>query len=271
MNIDFQDKIDEFVLGRISDKDRIQLFKESSSNKEKQEQLELTKDLCKAIKSRNLKLSSISQFCKEYNAEQEHKSKKKKVMLWMSCAASIAAIFILGIFIFTTIENSFLLHTSQFAHVNHQIQPVDIKISQSYNKSLNDIIKLFNKTEYEEALKLIEISEEYLVAERNKLSVKSERPKEFNIDGFKVNDTNIFSNNKDSILNDELNYDSGKTNSKSLEAYEYALLWLKVNTLIGLNRIQEAKEILFDLRVIDGIYKSQVDSLLNEIENWYRE
>lgn len=263
MSNDFQDKIDDFVLNRMSEDDKIHFLKEIASDKEKQERFELTKDLCEAIKSRNEKLASIKNFCKENSIEQKHDYGKKKIIFWMSCVASIAAVIILGVFFIIPVINvsSDLSNNSHLAHVK-QITPV----IDTYSKSLHDIAKLLKEMKYEEALKLVMISEEHLKIERHKLSAKLENSRKLKVDGFKVNETNVFSNSKDSILNDILKSNCNVTSIEILEKYEYELAWLKINTLIGLNRIQEAKKILIDLRVIDGTYKLKADSLLNEIK-----
>lgn len=266
MSVDFQDKIDDFVLGRMSENDRIQFLSELSHDKDKQEQLELTKSLHAAIKSRNEKLSSISQFYEEYSEEQNSDSKKKKVMFWMPWVASVAAVFLLGISIFISDDNrksSSIVDTSNIALVD-PIKPVDIIYSKGSDKLLDNIVLLLEKSEYEEALTLIMEAQNFLVMERNRLSAKIDVPDNINKNDFKVNDANVFSNNKDTIF--DLKYSCKITNLKSLEEYEYMLSWMKANTLIGLNRIKEAKDILFDLRILDGTYKLKADSLYNEIE-----
>lgn len=268
MNIDFQDKIDDFVLDKMSETDKINFTKEISFDKEKQEQLQLTKDLCNAIKSRNAKMSIISQFNKEYNDEHRIDTKKKKNIFWMSSVVSVAAVFILGIFIIipSMKDSTKLSKNSNLANVE-QIRPVDFKLYQDSNNSYNDIVELLKQTKYEDALKLIIISEEHLAIECNKLFAKSENTSRINLDGYKVNETNVFSNLSDSIMNN----DCETNNIKLLEKQKYDLTWLKVNTLIGLNRILEAKQILIELRDVDGAYKLKADSLLNIIEKSYKE
>ena len=268
MNIDFQDKIDDFVLDKMSKTDINNFSKEIDSDKEKQEQLQLTKDLCNAIKSRNAKMTLISQFHKEYNDEHEDDYKKKKVIFWMSSIIGVAAVFIMGIFIVIPPMKDFtrLSSNSNLANLEQTV-PVDFNLYQESNKSFNDIVELLKQTKYEDALKLINLSEEHIVNECNKLSAKSENTSSINLDGFKVNETNVFSNMSDSIINNE----RVTNNIKLLEKQKYELAWFKVNTLIGLNRILEAKQILKELHVVDGVYKFKADSLLNIIEKRYKE
>lgn len=266
MNIDFQDKIDDFVLDKMSETDKINFSKEIDSDKEKQEQLQLTKNLCNAIKSRNTKMSFISQFNKEYNDEHRNDTKKKKIIFWISSGVSIAAVFLLGIFIINPpMKDSTRLSNNSTPANLEQIRPVDFHLYQESNKSFNDIVELLKQTKYEDALKLIVISEEHLTIECNKLSAKSENTSRINLDGYKVNETNVFSNKSDSIMNN----DCETNNIKLLEKQKYDLTWLKVNTLIGLNRILEAKQILIELREVDGAYKLKADSLLNNLEKLF--
>lgn len=268
MNIDFQDKIDDFVLDRISETDKINFSKDIVSDKEKQEQLQLTKDICNAIKSRNAKIAFISQFHKKYNDEIVDDIKKKRVIWGMSSVVGIAAVFILGIFIIIPpMKNSTSLSNNSNLAKVEQISPVDFNLYQETNNTFNDIVELLKQRKYDDALKFIIFSEEHLVIERIKISAKSENSSSINIDGFKVNETNVFSNMSDSIMNND--YETN--NIKLLEKQKYDLAWLKVNTLIGLNRILEAKQILMELRVVDGVYKLKVDSLLDKIEKNYKE
>lgn len=69
MKIDFQEKIDDYVLGKMSAEDIVEFEKEVSRDKEIQEQLELTQNVCTAIRSRNDKLVMMCRWQDEYDCD----------------------------------------------------------------------------------------------------------------------------------------------------------------------------------------------------------
>lgn len=99
MKIDFQEKIDDYVLGKMSAEDRDKFEKEVSQDIEKQEQLKLTQNVSTAIKSRNEKLAMMQKW------EQERIASKRKIMAWASSAVGIAAVFAIGFFLFVPKED----------------------------------------------------------------------------------------------------------------------------------------------------------------------
>ena len=99
MKIDFQEKIDDYVLGKMSAEDRDKFEKEVSQDIEKQEQLKLTQNVSTAIKSRNEKLAMMQKW------EQERIASKRKIMAWASSAVGVAAVFLIGFFLFVPKED----------------------------------------------------------------------------------------------------------------------------------------------------------------------
>lgn len=99
MKIDFQEKIDDYVLGKMSAEDRDKFEKEVSQDIEKQEQLKLTQNVSTAIKSRNEKLAMMQKW------EQERIASKRKIMAWTSSAVGVAAVFAIGFFLFVPKED----------------------------------------------------------------------------------------------------------------------------------------------------------------------
>lgn len=124
MNIDFQDRIDEYVLGRMSDEDKLRFESEVAQDEGKKEQLELTRNVKTAISSRQEKLAALARMkdrydeehhvaaialrptatdaCRPCRATPEHakatKPSSKKIWLW---ASGIAAVLIVGFFVVT--------------------------------------------------------------------------------------------------------------------------------------------------------------------------
>lgn len=100
MDKDFQDRIDDYLLGRMSAEDRAIFEEEISQDPSKREQLEFTKGVKTAVSSRQSKLKRLQQFKIQYEQEQQRLATRsrrvKRLILWTS---SIAAILVLALFI----------------------------------------------------------------------------------------------------------------------------------------------------------------------------
>lgn len=96
MDKDFQDRIDEYLVGgnKMSEEEKAEFLKEAKENDEKKEQLEFTRTVIKAIVSRGEKLKDMAEFEKELK-----KTKQKNMLLWIS---GIAATLVVGFFTITT-------------------------------------------------------------------------------------------------------------------------------------------------------------------------
>ena len=106
-NINFQDRIDEFLLHNdaMSEEDKAQFQKEIEEDAEKKEQYEFTKNVKMAMVSREEKLKAMTEFQKEMKSHHH-----RKTWLWIS---SIAAILIVGLFAI----NPLLVETSSHDNV----------------------------------------------------------------------------------------------------------------------------------------------------------
>ena len=91
-NINFQDRIDEFLLHNdaMSEEDKAQFLKEIEDDVEKREQYEFTKNVKQVMISRGEKLKAMTEFQKEMKSHHH-----RKTWLWIS---SIAAILVVGFF-----------------------------------------------------------------------------------------------------------------------------------------------------------------------------
>ena len=100
-NINFQDRIDEYLLHgeTMSEEDKAQFLKEIEEDAEKRELYEFTKNVKQAMISRGEKLKAMTEFQKEI------KHGRRKSWLWIS---SIAAILVIGFFAINPlfVENS---------------------------------------------------------------------------------------------------------------------------------------------------------------------
>ena len=105
-NINFQDRIDEFLLHNdaMSEEDKAQFLKEIEDDVEKREQYEFTKNVKQVMISRGEKLKAMTEF------QKEMKHSNRKTWLWIS---SIAAILVVGFFAI----NPLLVETSSHDNV----------------------------------------------------------------------------------------------------------------------------------------------------------
>lgn len=119
MDIKFQDRIDDYLLGRMSDADKEAFLQEVEQDDEKKEQLEFTKQVKDSIRSREEKLRALTQFQQQYAYEKAAAMRptgtggdtccqaapaipektpvqsKNRAWLWIT---GIAALFIVGFF-----------------------------------------------------------------------------------------------------------------------------------------------------------------------------
>ena len=105
-NINFQDRIDEFLLHNdaMSEEDKAQFLKEIEDDVEKREQYEFTKNVKQVMVSRGEKLKAMTEF------QKEMKHSNRKTWLWIS---SIAAVMVGGFFAI----NPLLVETSSHDNV----------------------------------------------------------------------------------------------------------------------------------------------------------
>lgn len=105
-NINFQDRIDEFLLHNdaMSEEDKAQFLKEIEEDEEKREQYEFTKNVKQVMISRGEKLKAMTEF------QKEMKHSNRKTWLWIS---SIAAVMVGGFFAI----NPLLVETSSHDNV----------------------------------------------------------------------------------------------------------------------------------------------------------
>ena len=119
MKKDFQYRIDEYVLGRMSDEDKAQFEVEINQNESKREQFEFTRNVKSAITSRENKLARMRMMKGKYDHDHhqvavlmrpagtvdrcyapapQHAEKKSTKRIWW-WASGIAAVLVIGLFI----------------------------------------------------------------------------------------------------------------------------------------------------------------------------
>jgi len=248
MKIEFQDQIDKYVLGQMDNTEKIAFEQEAAQNAELQEQLEFTKDVTSAIKSRDEKLEKIESWEDDYVFEDDRRaaatnyrptgsgydacpspsqtfakprSSGKRVLYWIS---GIAAIFIAGFFL---VNNLFVMKSGSPA----SSLPYEYGNMRG-GTDFTSIEELLNSQDFASALAQIEKQEQELVDEKIVLgqeSVQDNERKEYEL---QLIETKM----------DDLN-------------------WLKVHALLGLGQKEKAKELLNAIRKSNSEYCMQADSL----------
>lgn len=128
MNKDFQDRIDDYLLGRMSAEDMAAFEEEIGCDDAKKEQFEFTQNVKKAIASRQEKMTMLNKMKMMYDEEHKYVSRatgtdgicsspapklkmlssnKTKRSIWM-WASGIAAIFIIGLLVIKPFDNVYL-------------------------------------------------------------------------------------------------------------------------------------------------------------------
>lgn len=274
MRLEYQDDIDNYLLGRMSDEERESFEVKCADNQELKDQLEHTRDVRTVISERNKMLAKIQEWDDEYDANNKATSHKIAWMYWLS---GIAAIFVIGFFLYPVIRPSELDGTGGLTSTNQKPQNVvtdgnnvpdscvkgkepehlltknDEKKSERAHtvKPENDEVLSFGKTEFESA------SPQGHGGQESELSQIEE-------------DSNMIIQRM-ALLSQQLNegeisqdvYDS----SIGLLKYQRdRLSWRKVTILINLGRKNEALDILKGMRRENGAFRNKADSLYNEIK-----
>lgn len=224
MNQDYQDKIDQYLLGQLSDLDRQAFEKELNINLELKKQFEFTKNVKNAIVGRTRRLAQIHEWELAYEAKKKRRILNRRYIYWIS---GIAASFIVGFFVFSPVFYQAEENPNSPVHVNYN--------RQRTTKDYTDIVNNINDGNYNLALTKIEEENKKLKVEK----IQTEQEKS-NID-----------NEEYSYL--EVVYDIQADELNLLKAYAF----------IGLNRLAEAMTILDELRQKESKFKVQADSLYN--------
>ena len=172
MKQEYQDQIDKYVLGQMDDTEKTAFEQEAAQNTELQEQLQFTKDVASATKSRDEKLAKMENWEDDYVFEDDRR-KGKKVFYWIS---GIAAIFIAGFFL---VNNLFVMESGNPA------SPLPYEYSNMRGGTdFTSIEELLESQDFESALVQIEKQEQKLADEMAVLeqdSVQDNERKEYEL------------------------------------------------------------------------------------------
>ncbi len=251
MKIEFQDNIDNYLLGRMSDEDIKSFEQELDRNEELREQTMFTKDIRNATKSRNEKLKkmdewkddcewqhdrrtaamsyrrtgSVCEYCPASPSEKTFSKPRLSNIRKFYWISGIAAIFIAGFFLF---NNVLYNSKSEIEIIYSPSQMVSGNVRGGGN--YEEIEKLLIDSDFKKALKQIEQEE-----------------------------TNL---HKHDIIADSIDDVEQREYEKAVIKIDSdKLSWMKVYALLGLDRRNEAIVLLEDFRARNNVFKEQADSL----------
>lgn len=224
--------IDDYLLDRMPNVERLAFEKEVETDSELKEQLEFTKSLQQAMKSRSEKLALMKEWESAYEWQYdldvaqtraagsgyescsvpstddnrfEKKSSRIRILYWVT---GMAAMFVAGFFIL----NKPNMGDDNWNNITFPTVNGGFRGSSDYS----GIKLLMEQNDYKEALSLIDEEMKLLDKDSYQVSIKE--------------------------LRDEL-------------------MWLKVQALVGLKRKKDAVSTLEKLRNSDGLYKNVADSI----------
>lgn len=232
MKFESQDKIDDYLMDRMPDDERMAFEKEVDGDKKIKEQLEFTMNLKQALKSRNEKLAAMERWKNDYIWKEDRRLATtshptgRRIIYWIS---GVAAVIVAGLFMIRNHnygdDSSILLPSSG----------IDNNVFRAGSDN-SDLKLLLSQKKYDEALALIEQKNQELKKDTLELIRNS------------------------TIDKDQIEYKLLFYRDQSDE-----LKWLKAQALIGLNRFNDAFPLLNELRNSEGLYKFAADSINNNL------
>lgn len=255
MKIDYQDRIDEYLLNRMTDEERSTFEQDVNHDEELQDQLSFTKDVQQIVIRRNEMLAKMKQweeeglledndtevaeyratgsgynYCPAPSREEKHPiahSSSRRVIYWLS---GIAAVFVAGFFLF---QNLYVTDTADDYLSTMQMSEVTLRAG-SDNSELK---LLLSQKKYEEALHRID----------DKCSM---------------------------LKNDSIELAQDLTKDDEQKEYDFMIIkdkqdelkWLKAYTLLCMNQKDMALKVLNELRSTEGYYQMSADSLYKQLK-----
>lgn len=263
MKIEFQDRIDKYLLDRMSDEERKSFESDAAEDAELKEQLQFTETVQQATKSRNEKLAAMEEWKDDYMWEDERvaaasaveyhatgsgydycpeptmesrrvatSSPFKKMLYWVS---GITAVFIVCVFVFNLYRPSSPEIAMEIASRPTEVPGKNGNVSFRGRSQNMDIESQLAMGDYSKALARLEKDEsdirtDLMLIERELHSRGEGR-------------------------------EDAMTEKDSLETNLVRVLYLKAQALIGLDRKDEARVVLDEIRHSKSDYGIKADSL----------
>lgn len=237
-----QDKIDNYLLGKMSDDERKSFETELEADPDLKKDFLFAKALKEELGCRAKQEEQLSQWDKEieHSAAQASGAKRK----WIYAVTSLAAIAIFGFFF--TFPKSDISDTMN----KESIRGTDTHFA--------DIVSLIENHQYEDALSVIkdkETENEGLINYYESLSSDSK-----NINDDEKTRMTIASEDTTNLEEVQEMLDEALNEQAELK-------WLKAQAYIGLGKIVTAIELLEDIRKSDFELKQKADSLYKAINH----
>jgi len=218
MKMELQDKIDNYLLDRMSEDERRAFEKEMDGNEELQEQLGFTKNVRSVLVSRNEKLAKM----KKWDVDEQIQVACRSRRTWVYKISGIAAVFIIGFFLFSTLFNNNNSLSGDYNNYNviapKQMSSDDVLSTEKNRKLLASI----EEKEYEV------LSELRMLTSRGANDVVSEEDKE---------------------------------RMASLKKQLEELQWSRVTLMVELKDYKQALIVLEEIRQSESVYMEKADSL----------
>lgn len=237
MKIEFQDRIDDYLLARMSNEERKSFEADAAEDAELKEQLQFTETVQQATKSRNEKLAAMEEWKDDYVWEDESRriassSLIKKMLYWGS---GIAAVFIVGVFVFSLYRPSSPEITMDTTPLSIGTPSKDGNVSFRGRSQNMDIESQLAMGDYNKALARLE---------KNEADIR----------------TNLMLIDRELHSRGDSREDA-LAEKDSLETNLVKVLYLKAQALIGLERKDEARVVLDEIRQSESEYGIKADSL----------
>lgn len=246
---DNQDRVDAYLRGEMDNKSRIQFDSDLKSDKILAKTYSETKAISDAIADRREKLNMMARWDKEEEIRQRLISRRNSIRRW-TIGISVAACLSFGFFILKPLIFPSIPKDSFEMPLFSQ----DMNL-YGENTGLDVLDSMINSKDFSNALAFADI-----LIDENKQHIEH-----FNQTNSSNNEFDVFKYSKiDSIES---------SNSDNILRYEeivYVVEWRRINLLLALDKKDECIEALNKFTNIDGIYKSEADSLLKKLSETTR-
>ena len=274
MRLEYQDDIDRYLLGRMSDEERALFEAKCAENPELKEQFEHTQDVKAVISERCKMLVKIQEWDDEYDANDKVTSNKVTWIYWLS---GIAAVFVIGFFLYPVIRPLNLDGTEELASISQEPQN---KMTEG-NDDSGSCVKN-NETEH-----LLAQNDEMKGEMPNAAKPGKGQVLSFGKAGFEPANPQGQNEREHELsrieediygvmqkmfqlrqqLNEgEISQDFYDSSVGLLKYQRDHLSWRKARLLVELGHRNEALEILEEMRREEGAFQNKADSLYNEIK-----
>lgn len=225
MKPEYQDKIDDYLMNRMTEEERRMFEMEVGEDSELKDQLSYSAEVKRLMIDRNEKLSAMKEWEEEYERDAKRNVARKRTLYWVS---GVAAVFVVGLLVLN------INRTTNVESITGN-EGVEIPYPQGYGNlkgggNYAEIQNLLEKKDNANAMELIEKEE----SEIETLLTESE------------------------MITDEKRRDYEK---KRIKMYSDELQWLKVYALFGLDRNKEAMQLLDEIRNGNGAFQHLADSV----------